>query len=76
MKLNWAPFVLVIAFSLVACENIQRKLGEDVNSHIEEQMKKVDTLVNEQIKKADTLVNQHIDEQLKKVDSLINNIKN
>jgi hypothetical protein len=74
MKNFWMSVLLIIAFSLGSCENIQRKIGEDVNSKIEEQMKKFDTLVNEQINKADTLVNQQLDKQLKKADSLLNNI--
>lgn len=76
MKKHWMLFLLVVSFSLAACENLQRKLSEDVNSRIEEQLKKVDTLVNEQVDRVDTLVNKHVEEQLNKVDSLINKLKN
>ena len=55
-------FIVILAFS---CENFQNQIEKGIDSKINEQMQKVDTLVD-----------KRINDQLNKIDTLIKNNKN
>lgn len=62
IKIFIGIFLVILVFG---CENIQNQIEKEIDSKI-----------NEQIQKVDTLVDKRINDQLNKIDTLINNNKN